>query len=238
MNLNHIQALKTHFAMWSCIILVACANEPSQPATTATVADTVSHANPVETTTQAISESTSELLKVKFFRDSDESRYDTIVHYSHLQHDMFPLATFNYPSLTNKTENGNSYTLFNDSISVRITKKPFDPKAHKLSYKKYGKDEQQVLETIDGESFFGTDGEVPTWEISEINIVQNGKSFSFPKGEIKYYYQPNFNLTDVYLTDDGRIILWMVNSDGAGGYYIVWIWRNGEILQRFVEEGF
>jgi hypothetical protein len=243
MKLKTINALKLVCAVVCCFLINACGNEPAKPAIalpkpTEALKDTADRTDTTPSPLPAITEPTAEHLLVKLFRESDESKYDTVVHYSFLEHDMFPLATFNYPTLVNKNESDNSFTIFNDSISVRINKRPFSPKAHKLGYKKHDGEEMQVLKTIDGKSFYGTDGEVPTWEISEINIVQNGQSFSFPQEEIKYYYQPNFNLADVYLTKDGRIILWMINSDGAGGYYVVWIWKNGKILKRFVEEGF
>ncbi len=242
-KLKSINALPLVCAVVCVCVMNACGNEPTKPAialpqTTEAIKDTMDHTGTAPSPLPAIAEPSADHLLVKLFREDAESKYDTVVHYSFLEHDMFPLATFNYPTLEKKTENGNSYTLFNDSISVRITKQAFAPKAHKLGYKKHDGDEMQILKTIDGKSFYGTDGEVPTWEISEINIVQNGQSFSFPQEEIKYYYQPNFNLTDVYLTKDGRIILWMINSDGAGGYYVVWVWKNGKILKRFVEEGF
>ncbi len=192
----------------------------------------------VQVTTAVLKEPSSEHLLVKLFRDADETKYDTVVHYSFLEKDLFPLATFNYPAIQNKSENENSITLFDDSLSVRITRQKFEASAHQLAYKKYAGDDNQYLSKIDGQEIFGTDGGEPNYEIANIQITQNGKAFSLPKSEFKNLFEPNFMHADVYRTNDGRIILWMINSDGAGGYYVIWILKEGRVQKRFTGMGF
>lgn len=181
----------------------------------------------------------SESLSVKVIK----TNHDTLVDYNFLSID-FKSSTevqFNYPKLENKILNKHEIILKNDSITIKLLEKPFDLSKHRLTYddtlkipKKY------ALRLIDDKSFYGTDGELPKSEFDKIVIYKNEKSSIIESNDIKDLYNLNFQLqkTNVYIVNDGRIIITFWASDGAGGYFTVLILRDGLIEKKIIDTGF
>lgn len=135
-------------------------------------------------------------------------------------------------------------------VSVVITGAPFDTTKHTFGYDR----SQQVafLCNIDGHGFWGTDGAMPRREIKVLSVRIQGKILKVPKHAYANLYEPNF--CDNYpgspdepiavhagcrlSKDRSRIYIHMMNSDGAGGYLVTWIFQNGRYLGRVVEHGF
>ena len=132
-----------------------------------------------------------------------------------------------------------------EGLKISISSTRFDSSRHKLWY-----DSQSYLKLIDGKSFWGTDGGVPNEEVKEVNVTIGNKRFLFPIDALKGIYQPNFctknNLNgDLILhskvfrsTDKRRIYVYMLNSDGAGGYEVIWIIQDKKYLTRVIDFGF
>lgn len=98
-----------------------------------------------------------------------------------------------------------------------LVRKTFEPKEHKLNQSKL---------TIDGESFFGTDGNFPAYELSEAYVKLNGQKISL---ETSKMYNPWFGKGDVFHhqiifnRDDNGFLIFGTFSDGAGFYGAEWL---------------
>lgn len=88
------------------------------------------------------------------------------------------------------------------------------------------------ISKINGRRFFGTDGPVPNIEVTRIDIQVNGNVIQVPQ----ILYQDLFELTNdfnIYIKDDVYFVQqW--NSDGAGGYLLVWVINKNSIGQRLI----
>ncbi len=132
-----------------------------------------------------------------------------------------------------------------NKISLKITATPFDTIGHKLTY---ADPKQPYLALIDNKPFWGTDGEVPKERIASITYQIGNKTFKLPDSALANLFEPNFCHTSesiikchcgVYQSlDKKRIYIYMLNSDGAGGYEVTWVIKDNKYLTRVVDYGF
>jgi len=166
---------------------------------------------------------------VKLYKD-----IDTIVSINYLETDLIRLSDFNYQRKSFDIDE-NKLISENDSFKLIIESSKFDTTKHSLSFSSSHKG---ILERIDNHKIYGTDGNVPVRIIKNIQIEYANDTLIFPINEIEDLYEPNLELTRIYQTNNGRIIIWMSNSDGAGGYYVIWIIKNYKIQKRIIGYGF
>lgn len=137
-----------------------------------------------------------------------------------------------------------------NGVSVMIEGRPFDPTKHALGYDRG--QQPALLCTIDGHGIWGTDGDLPRNEIGTVSVEMEGRSVTVPRHAYTNLYEPNF--CDSYprtpdapidlhagcrlSKDRRRLYVHMLNSDGAGGYLVTWIFRDGRYWGRVVEHGF
>lgn len=140
----------------------------------------------------------------------------------------------NFPSIPMTKDNENMVVLSDGKITITITKGKFDHKKHKLQFYK-----DKFLTEIDGMTFLGTDGGIPEWEYKSVEILHNGKKILIPAEGLKALYQPNLNNTVVnYDQKNETIYIHSANSDGAGGYNVLWIIKKGTYMKRHLMYGF
>jgi hypothetical protein len=124
----------------------------------------------------------------------------------------------------------------NDSLTIVIKSKLFNPRFHKLTYSKpLDKHSQGILIRIDSRHIWGTDGELPKKMISSLTLIKNGIPIIIPKIAINDLYEPNFKSFKIYLSPNDVIYIEMDNSDGAGAYSIIWTIKNGKYLERYID---
>jgi hypothetical protein len=123
-----------------------------------------------------------------------------------------------------------------DTLEVVITTKPFVKAQHKINY---SKEHPDMVKQIDGEPFWGTDGQVPKVAYSAITISMGNKKSSLPKSFFKNLFEPNLDLTiGNFDAATNTVFLQATNSDGAGGYMVLWKIVDGKYKQRLVVYGF
>jgi hypothetical protein len=151
---------------------------------------------------------------------------------------VFPLSKFK--SVKNFRLLKDSCIATNDSLTVIIKSKSFNPKIHKLTYNQpiSKANAHPILVKIDNRHIWGTDGNLPKRIISDVKIVKNGMSVVIPEEAFNDLYEPQFRSLQVYLGKNDTIYIEMDNSDGAGGYSIIWIIKNGQYLRRYVDNSF
>ena len=124
----------------------------------------------------------------------------------------------------------------NKTIEVKVVENKFDKNKHSFNYvKNYP---NQILK-IDGKDYWGTDGEMPKTEYKSITIIFNDTKLQLPKEALENLFEPNLSLTKVNFDKDKDIIyISAMNSDGAGGYLVIWKIEKGIYKERFVAYGF
>jgi hypothetical protein len=86
---------------------------------------------------------------------------------------------------------------------------------------------------------YGTDGERPTTEYRSIFVRLGSRELLLPRTAIGDLFQPTIFHTKVNY-DRKKDILYIqsMNSDGAGGYYVIWKIERGVYAGRFIASDF
>lgn len=132
-----------------------------------------------------------------------------------------------YHKLTDST-----VTFKKDSLNLLITKTKFNPKNNKLQYHKEdaSKNEMSFLEKINGKEIWGTDGNIPKKQYGQITLTLGKDKIHLP---IDNLFEPNLDYSTVNIDIKNRTIyISAINSDGAGGYAVLWIVENGIFKKR------
>ena len=122
-----------------------------------------------------------------------------------------------------------------DSCKMTITERNFKPAKHKFKYLLQEDGDSSVI-NIDGKQFWGTDGYMPETEYGKCQLKTGKKIVNLP---IVTLYNPNLDLTNLYI-DRSSNTLYLVayNSDGAGGYAVLWVMKNGNLINQCITYGF
>lgn len=145
------------------------------------------------------------------------------------------LLISNLPALNKKHVFKNGCTVYDDKISVTVKSSAFNPKLHKLIHHKGN---STMVDKIDGHVVWGRDGDIPRTEIASIYVKIGDNQLSIPKNAFKDLYEPNYSTLRVYMGKNDIIYIKMDNSDGAGGYTVIWTIKNGIYVKRYVDNSF
>lgn len=141
-----------------------------------------------------------------------------------------------YPEIKRKKSPNNEIILKNDSIEISVTEKKFEPKEHKFSY---SKENAKSIIRIDKKEYYGTDGEMPKTQYHEIKVKIKNQVISLPKSATENLYEPSLEkIVANYDKENDIIYINSYNSDGAGGYIVVWKIKKGKYEDRLVFYGF
>jgi hypothetical protein len=133
---------------------------------------------------------------------------------------------------------GIGYLGNNDTINFSIKTKPFSARSHKIVKSKGGCNNcaKNFIDKIDGKQPWGIDGNLPTREIYKIVLSINKMQVEIPFESYNDLYQPNLENLQIHYDKKGNVYLYMPNnSDGAGGYDIVWVVNNNKLIKRYVD---
>ncbi|HEY9000232.1 MAG TPA: SH3 domain-containing protein [Mucilaginibacter sp.] len=125
-----------------------------------------------------------------------------------------------------------------NSTVIIIKQKAFNYKQHKLSYTKSNPKEniKSELLQIDGKRFWGTDGEIPKKVLASVKIIVNKHSIILSKSAFDDLYEPHLNKISICHGTDDTLYISMLNSDGAGGYTIIWEFKGGKYIGRYIDD--
>ncbi|MDD3773446.1 MAG: hypothetical protein PHC38_12460 [Weeksellaceae bacterium] len=130
------------------------------------------------------------------------------------------------------SEKETTLILKNDNIEINIIQEKFNPDKHKLTFDNW-------LTKINGKSFWGTDGGIPKTQYQSIKIKINNKNIDLPKTAFYDLFEPNWYHTKAnYDGKNDVLYLHSFNSDGAGGYAVIWKIEKGKYKDRLVVYGF
>jgi hypothetical protein len=124
-----------------------------------------------------------------------------------------------------------SICLVNDSLRLFIKTGYFKIDEHKID-----KGNTDYVQKIDGMRPIGTFGSTPRIEIIQMTLKISGNTVDIPVKEYRDLYEPALTKLSLHVNNRGVIYIYMPgNSDGAGGYYLVWIIKSNKYLKRYVD---
>ena len=170
---------------------------------------------------------------VNIYKTFSEKRNEPFVEGYVERSKIIPLSEYKH---LKSRSNGHSFTATNDSLTIVIRSAAFAPQKHKLLYEKPSESNAPILLKIDHKNIWGTDGGVPKRMITSISFVNRGVKVSIPLIAYHDLYEPNFDTAKVYLGCNKAIYVQMNNSDGAGGYSVIWIIKNNKYLKRYLDD--
>jgi hypothetical protein len=138
-----------------------------------------------------------------------------------------------FPKLKQRKAIKDTLYINNDSIQVKIISNRFQDKKHKITRR-----EGSGVVKIDGKKPWGVDGGLPNKGINKITLQIGDTQMDVPLNALNDLFQPNFDYAKVYIAKDDTIYITMLNSDGAGGYAVAFVFKDKEFQQRYVFYGF
>ena len=139
----------------------------------------------------------------------------------------------NFPQIDKGIAKGNTIVFEGKEIQVTLSTEKFDKNKHSF---KYHKEYPDVIEKIDGEPFWGTDG-MPKREYKSIEIKIRGKQVPIPKSAYNDLYESSLYIefNSVHYDKDNDILYIVANNgDGAGAYMVCWQIEKGVYKGRKV----
>lgn len=89
---------------------------------------------------------------------------------------------------------------------------------------------------INGKRFWGTDGNIPKIAISSVQISIDNIQILLPVNAYNDLYEPNLETLRYTRGPGNTTYISMNNSDGAGGYTIIWIIRDNKYYARYIDD--
>ena len=121
-----------------------------------------------------------------------------------------------------------------DSVTVDLITAPFRSAHHIVRYGSPG----FYIVKIDGKRPMGTDGEIPHEELVGLHMTTNGAAMHIPASAWDNLYDPDFRTCHAYFdTGTGFMYISLASTrSAAGGYDVVWIFKNGRYIKRYVDQ--
>jgi hypothetical protein len=183
-----------------------------------------------------------ELFKREFFvRELNYNKNDFICH-GYIQkkviHPLEKLEIINtrnlYPINDWRSEVDDSICFINDTLSLTIKTGKFNIAEHMVD--RSSEPGKEYIERIDDKEPYGILGDNPRVEIKSITLMINSASIEIPKTEYQDCFQPRVKNLMLRVDRKGAIYIYMPgNSDGAGGYLVVWIIKGHKYLKRYID---
>jgi len=175
--------------------------------------------------------------KLEWLKIYKQDEHHGLQGYIHASRNFF---LSNFKTIRNLRIYSDSCVCRNDSLTVTIKSAHFKAHYHKLSYTVGDKTQHiaTTLDKIDGNHIWGTDGGMPKRAITSLKVIIDGFKIDIPKKAFDDLYEPNYSTATVYLGINNTIYIKMDNSDGAGGYAVIWIIKNGKYLKRYIDNSY
>lgn len=132
-----------------------------------------------------------------------------------------------YTKIKKKSDAENNLILSGKGITVSITTKKFDKSQHTFTYG------NKVIKEIDNKQPYGSDGDMPKTEYQSIKVEFGDTVLLLPKEALQNLFEPNLDYTEVNYDEENDILyIQSLNSDGAGGYSVLWVIEHKKYKQR------
>ncbi|MDR0227754.1 MAG: hypothetical protein LBI72_01605 [Flavobacteriaceae bacterium] len=142
------------------------------------------------------------------------------------------LDTYTHIPLVNSTNNELKYS--GSNIDITISMGDFNYSKNKSKFSKHKG--TNFLWAYNGQEMRGTDGTEPTKHYTSIKVKQKGVDIVLPTKAYENMFQPSdAEYTACYYDkSDDTIYITANNSDGAGGYIVIWVFKGGKYMYNDV----
>ncbi len=122
-----------------------------------------------------------------------------------------------------------SKAIFNSkNITVTIESEPFNYKENKKHFSTTNYNGYKVEDKFKGQQIWGTDGTIPQTHYKSVSVKMGGKILQIPPKEIENLFNINTEFAACYFDSEHEsLYINMVNSDGAGGYAVLFTIEKG-----------
>ncbi|SFN07478.1 hypothetical protein SAMN05421594_0825 [Chryseobacterium oleae] len=133
-----------------------------------------------------------------------------------------------YRSVPVVSINENKAVFNSKNITVTIESEPFNYKENKKYFSTTDYKDYKVEDKFKGQQIWGTDGTIPQTHYKSISVKMGGKTLLIPSKEIENLFNINTESAACYFDSEHETLyINMVNSDGAGGYAVLFTIEKG-----------
>jgi len=136
----------------------------------------------------------------------------------------------NFKKIPLKSNSNGKAVLADQNIKIEFTETKFIKANHKFKFLDHNSD---IIIKIDNLDIFGTDGGIPKREYKSIEVQIKNEKIEIPASALKNLFEPNLELSEANYDEVNNILyIQALNSDGAGGYIILWIIEGNKYKTR------
>ncbi|HCA06698.1 SH3 domain-containing protein [Chryseobacterium sp.] len=133
-----------------------------------------------------------------------------------------------YESVPAVSINENKAVFNLKNIAVTIESEPFNYKENKKYFSTTNYNGYKVEDKFKGQQIWGTDGTIPQTHYQSISVKIGGETLQVPPKEIENLFNINTESAACYFDSEHETLyINMVNSDGAGGYAVLFTIEKG-----------
>jgi hypothetical protein len=134
-----------------------------------------------------------------------------------------------YESIPSTSVSENKAVFNSKNIRVDIESEPFNYKENKRYFSTTDYKDYKVEDKFKGQQIWGTDGTIPQTHYKSISVKIASKTIQIPPKEIENLFNINNESAGCYFDSENETLyINMVNSDGAGGYAVLFKIEKGE----------
>lgn len=139
-----------------------------------------------------------------------------------------------YSRVPSVSVNENKAVLASKNIKVEIIAEPFSYKENK-KYFSSSRREIQIGDLYKGKPVWGTDGTIPQTHYKSVTAKIGNNTIEIPAAETENLFNVNTEFTECYFDSENETLyISMVNSDGAGGYAVLFKIEKGKYKGKTV----
>jgi hypothetical protein len=101
----------------------------------------------------------------------------------------------------------------------------------------YDNNSKDIIKSVNGKTVYGTGGWLPRRQYTQISLQTGRKVTTLNTNLLNDLFEPVLQATDAFITNYGVIYLTASNSDAAGAYIVVWIFKQKGSITRQVFRG-
>lgn len=139
-----------------------------------------------------------------------------------------------YPRVPSVSVTESKAVLASKNIKVEIIAEPFSYKENKKYFSSSRRD-MQLTDLYKGKPVWGTDGTIPRTHYKSVTAKIGNNTVEIPAAETENLFNVNTEFTECYFDSENETLyISMVNSDGAGGYAVLFRVEKGKYKGKTV----
>lgn len=142
-----------------------------------------------------------------------------------------PVSTFEKIPFTTKNDHEVAFKLRDIYYTIKVEK--FDYQSNKKYFSKTKYNNYEIEDHYKGQQIWGTDGTIPTTHYASVSVQIGKQKIKIPEKQIENLFNINTDNAKSYFDSKTETVyILMMNSDGAGTYEVLFMFRKGKYLGR------